>query len=482
MYRPFCLVASVLLLLGLECHECVADVILYRIPRTRLQITLQGTATVNPGGTVTVTHPQFGSLYCRLEDTEIFRVPTTAQQFAIRLRKSEGDAGRLMESARWALRHGLIRSSYEATAKALAVDANNSDAQRVRDLKRLIDRPLTDATPQADEMKKLVGRADMEVAESKHFVMLHDTGSERHGRKRLTRAEQRLELLETVYEAFLLRFYANGIELEVPQEKLKVVLFKEHKDYLHFATRLSPDLKSAAGFFDGDTNTSVFYDQGSTEDFQALYELNKILAKAKEDAKKDRSPNAADIVRLADTLALLVEIERESLDIEVVSHEATHQMAANTGLFPRLVLVPTWVHEGLATYFETPNDASWSGIGAVNQQRLERYRVLERDRVHSNIDFIVGDQIFDFAGSLGETLHGYGQAWALTHFLMERHFAELMQFYQRLGQMPPEVVINQKVLQRLFWEVFGDNKDGLDAEWRAYMRALKTDLEEVIGE
>ncbi|MEZ6112582.1 MAG: hypothetical protein R3C99_16450 [Pirellulaceae bacterium] len=99
MYRPFCLVASVLLLLGLECHECVADVILYRIPRTRLQITLQGTATVNPGGTVTVTHPQFGSLYCRLEDTEIFRVPTTAQQFAIRLRKSEGDAGRLMESA-----------------------------------------------------------------------------------------------------------------------------------------------------------------------------------------------------------------------------------------------------------------------------------------------------------------------------------------------------------------------------------------------
>ena len=97
-------------------------------------------------------------------------------------------------------------------------------------------------------------------------------------------------------------------------------------------------------------------------------------------------------------------------------------MAGNTGLLPRHVRIPSWVHEGLATYFETPNGAMWSGIGAVNESRLSLYRALERDREHSNIGFIVGDQIFDYAGSLGAKLHGYGQAWALTHFLMEKHF------------------------------------------------------------
>ena len=41
---------------------------------------------------------------------------------------------------------------------------------------------------------------------------------------------------------------------------------------------------------------------------------------------------------------MLVEIERENSDIEVVSHETTHQMAGNTGLLPRNVLIPSWTH------------------------------------------------------------------------------------------------------------------------------------------
>ena len=48
-------------------------------------------------------------------------------------------------------------------------------------------------------------------------------------------------------------------------------------------------------------------------------------------------------------VAMLVAISRENADIEVVSHEATHQMAGNTGLMPRNVITPTWVAEGIAT-------------------------------------------------------------------------------------------------------------------------------------
>jgi hypothetical protein len=292
----------------------------------------------------------------------------------------------------------------------------------------------------------------------------------------------------------MLRFFSHGVDLDIPQERMKVVLFSEHRDYLQFATQLSPTLQSASGFWDGQNNTSVFYDHATTDDFKILQAMSDQLQEMKEATKKlkrnerpafkvgDRIIELKDLARMADTIELLVGIERENLDIEVVSHEATHQMAGNTGLFPRDVVVPSWVHEGLATYFETPDDAAWSGIGAVNTDRLDLYRVLERDRVHSNIDFIVGDQIFDMAASIRGTLHGYGQAWALTHFLMERHFKEFINFYRRIGEMPPDVLISPQVLTDLFSESFGSDRRSLDNEWRAYMRSLKTDLELILDE
>lgn len=466
-----------------------ADIVRYRIPGIAKVVTLQGKATVNQGATVSYRHPKLGTLYFDLKDTEIHRVPTTESVFQRKLRSATGDADKLMDVARWCLRNGLLRQHYEAVVKALEADPQHPDAVRVRTLKRRIEKPIGDSSQQEKEMRALVQRPDMKVRQSKHFILMYDTSDEPAEGQKLSRAELRLQLLELVYESFLLRFYAHGVDLDIPTERLKVVLFAEHQDYLLFATKLSPTLQSTAGFWDGQKNTSVFFDQGTTDSFKVLVALSDRLQKMKNDAKKkkrserpmfkvgERIMPLKDLARMADTLQLLVRIERENLDIEVVSHEATHQMAGNTGLFPREVLVPTWVHEGLATYFETPSDAAWSGIGAVNKDRLALYRVLERDRVHSNIDFIVGDQIFDTAATLEGTLHGYGQAWALTHFLMERHFKEFMTFYRRIGEMPPDLLISPEVLTEIFYDQFSSGKRGLDGEWRAYMRTLKTDLE-----
>ena len=157
------------------------------------------------------------------------------------------DAEKRMAAAQWALRSGLVPQFYTAIDKVLEANPSHPRAKLVKQLKEKIDAPLGDSSKQVAEMRALVGRDDMKIKESKHFVLMHDT-PDTPTRGKLTRADERIQLLETVYECFLLRFYAYGVELEIPKERLKVVLFNDYKHFRLFADRLSPALASAVGF------------------------------------------------------------------------------------------------------------------------------------------------------------------------------------------------------------------------------------------
>ena len=85
--------------------------------------------------------------------------------------------------------------------------------------------------------------------------------------------------------------------------------------------------------------------------------------------------------------------------------------------------------------------------------------------------------MFDFAQSHGAIVHGYGQAWALTHFLMETRIDKFVAYYRMLGEMPAATPLNPDLLFEIFTSVFGDDMKSLDQDWRAYMRALQTDMQ-----
>lgn len=475
--------ALVLALLG----AARADFVEYKLGRAR--ILLQGKATGLAGGNMQLQHPM-GTLYFDLHDVDIHKVPSLNQQFQKRLRLAQGEknAASVFQAGVWALKHGMLSDYYDAVRQSLEVDSNFAEAKRIIALRDQLHKPLPPQSGEAEAMRKFVHRNEMKFATSNHFALLYDTPDkppkqdkdDRKVRPKKPRHELRLDLLERVYESFLLTFYSHGVDLEIPKQRLQVVLFNNYADYKDFSTRLSSELINASGFYLPVQNISFFFDHASSERFQELNKLAKALKDIGQKAVKGKSRNAKDIVRLANTIDLLIEIDRESNDVTVVSHEATHQMASNTGLFPHHVRVPSWVHEGLAAYFESPNDGAWSGIGAVNEQRIMFYRALEPDP-HSSLDFIVGDQIFDYAKSLGATLHGYGQAWALTHFLIEKHFDELMRFYKALGELPPDINFTPDVLNALFNRTVGNDRQALEQEWRSYMRTLKTDTEEVLG-
>ncbi|MFN3153312.1 DUF1570 domain-containing protein [Bremerella sp.] len=472
------------LILGLAgASHAFADLVLYNVPGTNLVFILQGRATVNPGATVTFRHPTFGNLFMNASDVKIFKVRSVQSQVANNLStaKSAGDLNLCLDAARQALKIGKLDLFYQACKAAWEINPNDDRVKKLVELKQAIDKPVAIDPAQEKIMRDFTrNRADMKFVRSKHFLLLHDTSEKKDSRTGKTRAEERLALLETVYESFLMKFCLEGVELDVPDKLLMVVLFAEHEEYLKFVTLLGPELASAAGFYHRIDNVAVFYDQGTDQSFEVLNVLNSRIQSQRDEIVRRKIGGLADVIRFADTLSLLIEVKRANLDIEVVSHEATHQLAANTGLMPGNRPIPVWAAEGLATYFEAPKQAAWSGIGAVNAERLGWYRELAPVRQISNIDFIVSDQLFTRSANNFTTLHAYGQSWALTHFLMEKHFAKLVAYYRELGQLPEATHTSPAELQRVFDKIFGKDKQVLDGEWRAYMRSLKTDLEKVL--
>jgi hypothetical protein len=455
-----------------------ADILFYKLGSSGAEIVLQGSATMNPGRTITFRHPRFGNLYFGADDAHWFEAPTTQAIAQTKLGKSEGNVEACLDTATWALHHGLLTEFYKAASAAWKADPENATVKRLAALKQKMNVDFSESADQEEKLRKTVTmNGDVAFLRSKHYLLMHNTGTTLDKRLNKSRAQQRLDLLEMVYESFMMEFCMKGLEVDVPKEPLLVSLFADKQGYVN-SDESPDDMKAkSSGVYNRKTNIALFFDQGTSETHQMLSKLSRDLQDAKKDAMRLRAANTKDIVRLANTFQLLIEVERENDDIEVVSHEATHQMAANTGLMPNGSAMTLWAAEGMATYFESPKDAAWAGIGSVNESRLNWYRGLADDREHSNIDFIVSDEFFMRAGNTYTTVHAYGQAWALTHFLMTRHFDKLMKYYQLVAKKKPEEMKDSNVVRGWFQEVFGKDTSRLNREWRNYMSTLKTDVE-----
>lgn len=444
------------------------------------RIVLQGKVVVNPGGTVTYTHTNGTQVHFQLGEVEIKRASTAKEQFNRMFNAAKDEPEALMKAAIWALKKALLTDFHKAVDKVLTINPKHEAALLVVEMRKKLKEPLPENSQTLTTFRSLVkGGEGMRIEKSPHFLLMTDTPEKPAKGKKKNRAQERLALLEKVYESFVLLFHAQDVELDIPRERMMVVLFNNKEDFKNYAENLSPSLASAEGFWSPTTNVSYFFDYGTSEQFEFLKSAMAELKKLEADAKRARDP---ETIRYVKVLDLLMEVERENSDVSVVSHECCHQMAGNTGLFPRHVDNPRWVHEGLATYFEAPSGGTWAGIGAVSTERLVYYRMLlERQKEFSKVDVVVSDALFEKAGNSYTILQGYAQAWALTHFLFEKHLKEFVAYYRMIGEMPPDVQLNPDLLMEIFSRAFGSDHQALDAEWKAYMRTIKTDMEILEG-
>jgi hypothetical protein len=160
--------------------------------------------------------------------------------------------------------------------------------------------------------------------------------------------------------------------------------------------------------------------------------------------------------------------------VATIVHEATHQLAYNTGLQTRYAGNPMWISEGIAVYFETPDLDSargWRYIGAINRVHLNQFRQSLNRRPPDALETLLTEdaRFRDPQASVD----AYAGAWALNYFLLRARREQYVKYLQEIAQLPPlaEQTSGERLAQ--FRRAFGEDLARLDEEFIRYMRQVK---------
>jgi hypothetical protein len=123
---------------------------------------------------------------------------------------------------------------------------------------------------------------------------------------------------------------------------------------------------------------------------------------------------------------------------DTMIHEATHQVAFNTGLHSRIGENPRWVVEGLATVFEAPGVRNSGGSGPaitrINHERFIGFGDFSKSRLKpkSLETFLSSDEMFKTS-----VFDAYAEGWALSFFLIETRPRAYAQYLRTIAARDP---------------------------------------------
>ncbi|MDA7977353.1 MAG: DUF1570 domain-containing protein [Pirellulales bacterium] len=190
----------------------------------------------------------------------------------------------------------------------------------------------------------------------------------------------------------------RSIETHEPKFVLVAVVFPNKDSYVQFAQdEVGAAAESMIGYYSQRTNRMV------------LYDLTGIAAGSSRERLSQR-----EIVRI-------LAADRGGLTIATVIHEATHQIAYNSGVQRRFADNPVWLTEGMAMYFETPDlrsSSGWRTIGAVNKPRLNGFKSQMGSWTTADLQNMISSDAAFRQTATART--AYDVAWALSFYLIKR--------------------------------------------------------------
>ncbi|MCX7425378.1 MAG: DUF1570 domain-containing protein [Planctomycetia bacterium] len=264
-----------------------------------------------------------------------------------------------------------------------------------------------------------------EVTGTTHYMVAHPRGQR----------DRWAERFEDLYRSFVQYFSVRGFRLVEPPFPLIGIVCRDREDFSRYSARQGmPAGRGVLGYYSLDSNRITLYD----------------VADGKADANDWR------------------------LNAETVIHEATHQIAFNTGVHSRYCPPPTWVVEGLATVFETPGvhdaRAHPGQSDRINRERLKDYRGLAAGKSQGQVpaELTASDALFRSQPSAA-----YAEAWALAFYLIETRPREFAKYLALTAAHPPfEQYPSARRLED-FTSVFGKDWRMLDAQFTRFMGGIK---------
>jgi hypothetical protein len=260
-------------------------------------------------------------------------------------------------------------------------------------------------------------------------------------------------LFERLYKGFANFWTRKGMKLHEPEFPLVAVVFNSAESYSAFARgELGGAPESIIGYYSLRSNRITMYDLTGVESLRSA---------------GDRRGSAAQINRM---------LERPEVEqlVATIIHEATHQIAFNSGLQTRYADIPLWVSEGIAAFFETPDLASakgWRTIGAVNNNRLDRFRDYLERRPSASLKSLISDdkRIRDTR----QALDAYAEAWALNYYLIHHRPKQYVAYLQMLSRKEQLLWDDPATRLKEFQETFGDNLGQLDNDFLRQMQKVR---------
>jgi hypothetical protein len=158
----------------------------------------------------------------------------------------------------------------------------------------------------------------------------------------------------------------------------------------------------------------------------------------------------------------------------VLIHEATHQMAFNTGVHSRYCPPPKWLAEGLAMLFEAPgvydSRHHTSPGDRVNRDRLNTFRegVTPRHRPALLAAIVASDELFRTSPGAA-----YAESWALSFFLVETMPGKYVEYLKRTAARQPFEDYTAAERTADFTAVFGADWRMLEARFLRFIEGVK---------
>ncbi len=240
----------------------------------------------------------------------------------------------------------------------------------------------------SDEMSRALREElgeTFEIVTTKHYVLASEAGRDY--------ARWAGMLFERLMSAFETHWNRRPLEYHEPEFPLCAIILRDKERFQEFALEdAGPGVLDALGYYSTLTNRMIMYD------------LTEGLA----------GSQPRNVTELNRRLAGQVS------NVSTIVHEATHQIAFNSGLHTRLADNPFLLVEGMAMYFETPDlksSAGWRTVGQLNEMRMRNYRdyLQSRRKPGAIHEMLSVDEQFHSANT---ALDVYSEAWALSYYLI----------------------------------------------------------------